>query len=101
MAEDDIGARGFSSYYEAIERIREECGWSKQRAGPALLDAVNEGRIRRKNGPKLPQPQYDPGNWNPNLWPVLASPGYMDRYGNWSDPVAWDGKPRPLRESAM
>jgi hypothetical protein len=74
MADDDIAARGFCSYSGALERLVDDLGWRAERAGPAFLDAVNQGRIRRQRHPNPPSPPYDTNKWNPKGWGHIAVP---------------------------
>ena len=74
MAEDDIAAGGFRSYFGGLALLERDCGWDRRTAHAELMDAVNDGRVRRKGDPGPPRPRYDPGDWNEHRWDTLADP---------------------------
>jgi len=93
MDEDDIAVRGFRSYFGALGLLERGCGWDRRTAHAELMDAVNDGRVRRKSDPNPPRPKYDSGNWNERRWLPSLAPSLMDLDGNWTHFPGGDGKP--------
>lgn len=99
MAEDDIAAGGFRSYFGGLVYLERACSWDRRTAHAELMDAVNDGRVRRKGDLNPPQPRYDSGDWNEHNWHTLASPASMDHQGNWTHYYPdHDGKPAFTKE---
>ena len=98
MDEDDIAVRGFRSYFGALGLLERGCGWDRRTAHAELMDAVNDGRVRRKSDPNPPQPKYDSGNWNEHHWETLADPVVIYRDGSSTPPTRHDGKPAFTKE---
>lgn len=63
-----------------------------------LIDAVNDGRVRRKSDPDPPQRGYDSGDWNEHRWQPLVGVSFSDRSGNWTHSPGGDGKPAFTKE---
>jgi hypothetical protein len=41
MADNDLAGLKWCSYFTAVARLEDECGWKKQRAHAEFIDAVN------------------------------------------------------------
>ena len=98
MGEDDIAVRGFRSYFGALGLLERGCGWDRRTAHAELMDAVNDGRVRRKSDPNPPRPKYDSGNWNERRWLPSLALSLMDLDGNWTHFPGGDGKPAFTKE---